>query len=71
MSRPQCVAGLLDAVWRKSTRSGDTGGSCVEVAELSDALAVRDSKDPAGPVLLFDRDAWSLFVHGLRSRPLG
>ncbi|WP_433686718.1 DUF397 domain-containing protein [Micromonospora carbonacea] len=36
------------------------------MAELSDALAVRDSKDLGGPALLFDRYAWSSFVVGLR-----
>ncbi|TDC59367.1 DUF397 domain-containing protein [Micromonospora sp. KC207] len=52
--------------WRKSSRSGANDSNCVEVAELFDALAVRDSKDPGGPALLFDRDAWSSFIVGLR-----
>ncbi|NBE83632.1 DUF397 domain-containing protein [Micromonospora sp. NEAU-HG-1] len=39
------------------------------MAELSSVLAVRDSKDPAGPALLFGRDAWSSFVVGLRRGP--
>ncbi|MFI7437790.1 DUF397 domain-containing protein [Micromonospora haikouensis] len=52
--------------WRKSSRSSASGSNCVEVAELSGGLAVRDSKDPAGPALLFGRDAWSSFVNGLR-----
>ncbi|MCX4471128.1 hypothetical protein C5N14_20345 [Micromonospora sp. MW-13] len=56
--------------WRKSSRSSASGSNCVEVAELTDALAVRDSKDPEGPALLFDRDAWSSFVVGLRRGPL-
>jgi hypothetical protein len=34
--------------WRKSSRS-DTGGSCVELAHTLGA--VRDSKNPGGPVL--------------------
>lgn len=37
--------------WRKSTRSG-TGGACVELAHTLDR--VRDSKNPAGPVLRVD-----------------
>ncbi|WFE31157.1 DUF397 domain-containing protein [Micromonospora sp. WMMD975] len=52
--------------WRKSSRSGANDSNCVEVAGLSDALAVRDSKDPDGPTLLFTRHAWSSFVADLR-----
>lgn len=45
---------LSAAVWRKSSRSGDSGGQCVEVAaNLPGVVAVRDSKDPSGPKLLF------------------
>ncbi|KIR60978.1 MULTISPECIES: DUF397 domain-containing protein [Micromonospora] len=62
MTAPDVHAGK----WRKSGRSSASGSNCVEVAELSDALAVRDSKDPGGPALRFDRDAWSSFVVGLR-----
>ncbi|MEU8802142.1 DUF397 domain-containing protein [Spirillospora sp. NPDC048819] len=43
---------LRNAKWRKSTHSGSNGGDCVELARLPDAVAVRDSKDPDGPVLL-------------------
>lgn len=36
--------------WRTSTRSGDTGGNCVEVADnLAGVVLVRDSKGPARP----------------------
>lgn len=47
---------LSHASWRKSTRSGQEG-SCVELAALPAAVAVRDSKDPSGPALVFDRRA--------------
>lgn len=54
---------LTGAVWRKSTRSGDNGGDCVEVAtNLSEVVAVRDSKDPTGPLLTFTAQAWTDFV---------
>ncbi|MGW4157153.1 DUF397 domain-containing protein [Micromonospora chersina] len=54
---------LIGARWRKSTRSGGNGGDCVEVADnLPGVVAVRDSKDPAGPVLTFDPAAWTRFV---------
>ncbi|MFB9233995.1 DUF397 domain-containing protein [Plantactinospora siamensis] len=56
------------ARWRKSTRSGSTG-NCVEVADnLPGLVAVRDSKDPAGPVLSFRPDTWTTFVHRLPER---
>ncbi|WP_406064170.1 DUF397 domain-containing protein [Micromonospora sp. NBC_00860] len=54
---------LTGAVWRKSTRSGDNGGDCVEVADnLPDIVGVRDSKDSAGPLLTFTVRAWTGFV---------
>jgi hypothetical protein len=45
-----------NAKWRKSSYSNDGGqGECVEVAGLPDRVAMRDSKDPAGPVLACTR----------------
>ncbi|MFG2091491.1 DUF397 domain-containing protein [Spirillospora sp. NPDC048824] len=41
-----------DVTWRKSRRSNDQGGECVEVAVLAEVVGVRDSKDPDGPKLL-------------------
>lgn len=38
--------------WRKSSLSGSDGGSCVELAGTEGLVAVRDSKDPEGPILL-------------------
>ncbi|TDC00855.1 DUF397 domain-containing protein [Micromonospora fluostatini] len=53
---------MTGATWRKSTRSGN--GECVEVAvDLPGVVAVRDSKDPHGPVLAFTRVAWRSFAH--------
>ncbi|MFI5490968.1 DUF397 domain-containing protein [Actinoplanes sp. NPDC051859] len=57
---------LSRSKWRKSTRSGSTG-DCVEVADdLSGVVAVRDSKDPAGPALVFTPEVWSSFVGGAK-----
>ncbi|MET7373457.1 DUF397 domain-containing protein [Micromonospora arida] len=54
---------LSGAVWRKSTRSGDNGGDCVEVVtNLPDTVAVRDSKDSTGPLLTFTAQAWTDFI---------
>ncbi|MGW5673012.1 DUF397 domain-containing protein [Micromonospora sp. NPDC003776] len=47
--------------WRKSSHSGDEG-ACVEMAPLAAAVAVRDSKDPAGPLLVFPPAAWAAFT---------
>ncbi|MFF5203182.1 DUF397 domain-containing protein [Micromonospora sp. SD19] len=54
---------LTGARWRKSTRSNGSGGNCVEVADnIPGVVAVRDSKDPGGPVLVFTPGAWRAFV---------
>jgi uncharacterized protein DUF397 len=54
---------LIGAEWRKSTKSGNNGGDCVEVADnLPGVVAVRDSKDPAGPALIFPPTAWRAFL---------
>ncbi|SCL29251.1 protein of unknown function [Micromonospora nigra] len=59
---------LTDATWRKSTRSGNNGGDCVEVADnLPGVVGVRDSKDPTGPALAFRPSAWKAFVTQVRA----
>ncbi|WFE52502.1 DUF397 domain-containing protein [Micromonospora sp. WMMD1155] len=61
---------LSNARWRKSTRSGASGGNCVEVASnLPGLVAVRDSKDAAGPSLTFAPAAWAAFVAQVTERP--
>jgi hypothetical protein len=52
--------------WVKSSYSGNNG-NCVEVAVLPEGTghALRDSKNPNGPALLFDRSAWAAFVTGI------
>jgi hypothetical protein len=50
--------------WRRSSYC-DTG-SCVEATKSGDGVAVRDSKDPDGPVLRFNRAEWNSFIAGVR-----
>ncbi|MFI0370513.1 DUF397 domain-containing protein [Actinomadura sp. 1N219] len=38
--------------WRKSSRSSSDGDMCVELAGLEASIAIRDSKDPDGTVLV-------------------
>ncbi|ASW56629.1 DUF397 domain-containing protein [Plantactinospora sp. KBS50] len=54
---------LLAAPWRTSSRSQTS--NCVEVAPLgggTDPVALRDSKDRRGPVLIFGRTQWTDFI---------
>lgn len=54
---------VTGATWRKSSRSNGAGGDCVEVADLDGGYrAVRDSKDPSGPMLIFTASEWSAFT---------
>jgi hypothetical protein len=54
---------LTDAQWFKSSHSGGNGGDCVEVAtNLPGIVAVRDSKAPNGPALVFVPEAWAAFI---------
>lgn len=52
---------LTDVRWRKSSRSSSQA-NCVEVARVADRTAVRDSKNPDGPVLFFGKVDWSAFA---------
>jgi hypothetical protein len=59
------AAQLPGAHWVKSSRSTPTGGNCVEVAFLPDGqVAVRNSRQPAGPALVFTAPEWAAFVGG-------
>ena len=54
--------------WRKSSYSGNGGGSCVEVGQAADGtVLVRDTKDHGhGPVHRFTPAEWRAFVAGVR-----
>jgi len=59
---------LTRAQWRKSSYSNGNGGACVEVArDLPGAVAVRDSKDPEGPELIFEPAQWAAFTSGIKA----
>jgi Domain of unknown function (DUF397) len=60
---------LASAQWRTSSYSGGNGGQCIQVAtqantreDLGQLCAIRDSKDPAGPVLVFRSRQWRAFT---------
>ena len=57
---------LSNAQWRKSVRSGPNCDNCVEVAFVGSAIAVRDSKNQTGPVLVFTPSEWDAFVAGAK-----
>jgi len=46
--------------WFKSRHSGADG--CVECGIAADAVGLRDSKDPAGPMLAFDHPTWMALI---------
>ncbi|MGW0801925.1 DUF397 domain-containing protein [Nonomuraea sp. NPDC002799] len=58
----------LDAAeWHKANASSDAG-QCVQVAtNLPGIVAVRDSKNPQGPALVFTPGEWKAFVDGARN----
>jgi hypothetical protein len=58
---------MTSARWRTSSYSGDNGGNCVEVGTAAHAIAVRDSKDPAGTVLTFAAHAWTAFAEQVKA----
>ncbi|MBA8948828.1 hypothetical protein HNR61_000426 [Actinomadura namibiensis] len=58
---------MRNATWRKSSRSNDTGGECVEVADLGAAVGVRDSKAPAAGHLCVDRASLRVLVSRIKA----
>jgi Domain of unknown function (DUF397) len=59
---------LTRALWRKSSYSSGNGGNCVEIAvNLPGVVAVRDSKDPGGPMLTLTPAQWQSFAADVRT----
>jgi Domain of unknown function (DUF397) len=60
-------ASSIAATWVKSSYSGPQG-NCVEVARLSDGnVAMRNSRHPDGPALVFTSAEWEAFLNGASS----
>jgi hypothetical protein len=58
---------LTGALWRKSSRSGNSSGQCVEVASnLPGVVGIRDSKDPNGPLIAVSPAAWAVFTSAVK-----
>jgi hypothetical protein len=55
----------IEPRWRRASRCGNA--ACVEFAVLGGSNGVRDSKDPASPVLRFDRAGWKAFIAGVNA----
>ena len=53
-------------LWRKSSYSGTNGGDCVEAADRTGQVLVRDTTDRGGSVLSVGATAWREFIGSLR-----
>lgn len=58
---------LSKAVWRKASRSTAEGDNCIEIAGLSNVVALRDSKNPSGPKLIISHGDFRLLADTLKS----
>jgi hypothetical protein len=61
---------LVTAAWRKSSYSTPSG-NCVEAAGLTGGVALRDSRFPDGPSLVFAGAEWDAFLRGVRAGTIG
>jgi hypothetical protein len=51
-------------LWRTAERSG--GDNCVEVAAIDGGIAVRNSRQPDGPIVLYTEEEWTAFMDGAK-----
>jgi hypothetical protein len=54
------------STWRKSSYSGGSGGDCIEVADATGVVLVRDTANRAGAVLAVSADAWRRFTSAIK-----
>jgi hypothetical protein len=59
---------LTGATWRKSIRSTNNGGDCVELARAGRVIGVRDSKNPHGGALRLDLRTARAFIDAIKRR---
>lgn len=65
------ASGLGESLeWRRSSRCN--GGACVEATVQNDAILVRNSSDPDGPILAFSLASWRDSIAGIKWKsPMG
>lgn len=62
------AAALAGVTWHKSKHSG-AYGNCVEAAVLEGGeVALRNCRDPSGPVLIFSRYEMAAFLAGVKDK---
>ncbi|MFF5371215.1 DUF397 domain-containing protein [Streptomyces sp. NPDC013187] len=62
---------LSTVVWRKSSYSDGSGGSCIEIVDgLLGVVPVRDSKVADGAVLLISSAGWAAFVNSVKEESM-
>jgi hypothetical protein len=64
---------LPEVAWHVSTKSDAGSGNCVEAGPILDGsgqVAVRDTKDRGGPVLVYTADSWTAFLAAIRTARL-
>ena len=69
---------LTSATWRTSSYSGGNGGQCIQIAAIPSSsgdpnalCAVRDSRDPSGPALVFGSRQWRAFTAAIKAGMTG